>query len=951
MSTGVKMLRARGISGAEAKLEELVQRYSGNPLALKLVADTAHSLFAGDIDMLIGEAPVFGDIYDVLNEQISRLSPLEDEILTWLAIEREPVTSQTILDDLAIQPHKSQLLEALRSLYFRSLLEQALPQRSGKRKGVPRYTLQNVVMTYATSRLVEAVCQEILSGVANLLQQYALLKAHTKEYIQESQRRLLLEPVAQWLVNRLGKAGAVKKLHQLLETVRAEPALTLGYAGANILHLLVAVGEELHGTDFSRLTIRQADLRAVILHNVSFKGSDLRGSIFRDTFSLVINLVFSPDGQFLAAGTADRSITLWRLHEYQPHLIIQRPAGFDLAIAFSPDGQVLAGGGNDHIIRLWDAATGKEIRSLDGHSGQVTAVCFSPDGSSLYSSSDDLTIRVWDVNSGQLLRQIPTPGNIILTLAVSPDGQFLAGGGYDGNVYLWGALLGKLIHQLSSDQEKKIKTIAFSPDGDTLAAGGEDNEVHLWHVKSAEKFVSLREHNNFVLSVAFHPDGTTLASGSADKTVRLWDWRQGHSLRVIHGSANWVTSVAYSPDGAIIAGGGYDRTIRLWQSHNGHLLHALQGSLRNVNEVVYSPDGSLIASASFDQPVRLWDAHNGRLLHLLQGHRGSIRRLVFSPDGHTLAVSGDGHALRLWDPQTGKLQQSLATNGNFVRSLAFSPDGNLLAAGIGLGYGTLMVWETDTGRVILRQPDVRTSLELSFCFTSDGRFLAYSDSSHVIRITNINDDTNCFTLTGHEAPIELLRFSPNFSFLVSQDKDGNLTIWHVGEDGSIKPQTQLQGNNAKVDTWNLVFSPDSQRVAFQIDGDYLGIVDINDGQLCCTVKESLYGERCLAFSADGELLITSSDGGNLRLWDVETGACRRTLQESVVGTIDVNPRDGRVASGGDDGVIRIWDIQTGICDLSLTPSGPYDGMDISGAAGLSPAQVATLEALGAVTRQ
>ena len=948
---GIDMLRAQGIDGSDETLAEIVHLYSGNPLALKLVVDTAKNLFAGDIDLLMEETAVFGDIHDVLNEQFSRLTPLEDGILTWLAIEREPVTAQTILDNLALRPHKRQFLEALRSLYFRSLLEQAQGARQNEPAAAPHYTLQNVVREHATSRLVEAVCQEISANAVNRLQQYALLKAQTKEFIQESQRRLLLEPVAQWLEDHLGKAGAVNNLQRMLETVRADPALATGYVGANILNLLLALGEELHGYDFSYLPIRQADLRAVILHNVSFKGSDLSGSIFRDTFSLVKNVAFSPDGQLLTAGASDGSITFWRLLKYQPHLIIQRGSGYDIAVAFSPNGQVLVGGGNDHEIRFWDVATGSMLRRLSEHSGMVMSVCFSPDGSTLFSSSEDLTVAIWDVHSGRVLRQIPTPGNIILALEVSPNGQLLAGGGYDGTLYLWETHSGTFVRSLGRDLTEKIHTLAFSPDGDLLAAAGEDNEIHVWHVNSGEKVVSLHGHTNMVLSIAFHPDGTTLASGSADKTVRLWDWRQERTKRVFPGSTNWVTCIAFSPDGTIIAAGGYDRKVRLWQYQSGDLLHALQGSLKNVNEVTFSRDGGLIASASFDQPVRLWDAHTGHLLHLLQGHSGSIRRLVFSPDDSTLAVSGDDKVVRLWDTQTGKLQQIFVVNDSFVRTLVFSPDGKLLAAGVGLGYGKLFVWEIATRRLLLSKEDVRTSLEYSFSFSPDGRFLAYSDSSYALCIINVRDDVVCRTMPAHNAPVELVRFAPNGSLLVSQDRNGELYVWQVAVDGSIVPIIEFQGKDANADIWNLAFSRDCKMLAFQIDSDTVGVLDMNDGRLYCSLETGLYGECCLAFSHENDALITSGDDGRIRVWNVESGECLHTLQEGVLGVIDMNPDGFRLAGGGDDGVIRIWNIQTGSCDLSLTPSGPYDGLDITGAVGLSPAQAATLEALGAVTQQ
>ena len=71
--------------------------YSGNPLALKIVAETIVDLFGGEIGLfLAGGTLIFGSITDLLDEQFARLSALEQSVLCWLAIAREPVT----LDEL-----------------------------------------------------------------------------------------------------------------------------------------------------------------------------------------------------------------------------------------------------------------------------------------------------------------------------------------------------------------------------------------------------------------------------------------------------------------------------------------------------------------------------------------------------------------------------------------------------------------------------------------------------------------------------------------------------------------------------------------------------------------------------------------------------------------------------------------------------------------------------------
>ena len=65
---GLQLLRERGVIAPSASLETLVERYSGNPLALKLVADTVRDLFGADVNAFLrGGTPLFDDIRGVLD--------------------------------------------------------------------------------------------------------------------------------------------------------------------------------------------------------------------------------------------------------------------------------------------------------------------------------------------------------------------------------------------------------------------------------------------------------------------------------------------------------------------------------------------------------------------------------------------------------------------------------------------------------------------------------------------------------------------------------------------------------------------------------------------------------------------------------------------------------------------------------------------------------------------
>lgn len=59
-----------------------------------------------------------------------------------------------------------------------------------------------------------------------------------------------------------------------------------------------------------------------------------------------------------------------------------------------------------------------------------------------------------------------------------------------------------------------------------------------------------------------------------------------------------------------------------------------------------------------------------------------------------------------------------------------------------------------------------------------------------------------------------------------------------------------------------------------------------------------------------------------------------------------HPNNQIVASGSQDQSIRLWNIQTGKCQQILQVARLYEGMNITGAKGLTSAQKVTLQALG-----
>src|SRR5437588_6179507 len=89
------LLADKQLAGTDADWTELIARFGGNGLALKVVGESIRQVLDGDIAAFLqqaGSSSIFGGIRRLLAEQIERSSALEQKLLRVLAVEREPVS-------------------------------------------------------------------------------------------------------------------------------------------------------------------------------------------------------------------------------------------------------------------------------------------------------------------------------------------------------------------------------------------------------------------------------------------------------------------------------------------------------------------------------------------------------------------------------------------------------------------------------------------------------------------------------------------------------------------------------------------------------------------------------------------------------------------------------------------------------------------------------------------
>jgi WD40 repeat protein len=127
------------------------------------------------------------------------------------------------------------------------------------------------------------------------------------------------------------------------------------------------------------------------------------------------------DDKILATAGSDETVRLWDLSTGQPlKKYCRADSSFSvmLNLAFSPDGRTLASSSLDNTIWLWDVSSDRPLgKPLLGHLGPVFSVAFSPDGKTLASGSEDKSIRLWDIDPVSWISRTCTLVNRNLSLA------------------------------------------------------------------------------------------------------------------------------------------------------------------------------------------------------------------------------------------------------------------------------------------------------------------------------------------------------------------------------------------------------------------------------------------------------------------------------------------------------------------------------------------------------
>ncbi len=449
---------------------------------------------------------------------------------------------------------------------------------------------------------------------------------------------------------------------------------------------------------------------------------------------------YSPDGDWLATGSTDGHVRVYRASTMKLHQLLPGIGGSGgvVDLSWHPDSQRIAvAADNDKTLRIW-TIQGRLLLEELTHEGYVSSVAWTFDGSRLICGGRDrLELRNPD---GRLLKQLiddpQIPGCDRGNISVSPNSQRFVCWHQDA-ARIWNAETSKVEHTIDlACTSSSLSRIRWSKK-DQIFLGLSDRLV----ICGSDGKVQTDLKSESLCAAAWRPDGENLTIWRDD----LYDLNpeSGESTpandRIFLSAASGMipTAIDWSPDGQhlVIAAG----CLAVCNEELNKIEFNSGTTVSKVSGISLNPSGTQIASISdFENGVRIWSS-SGTAQHAMSLNESLYEtRVAWSPDGRHIAVlSLIPGRLHIGEPE-GRLRE---VDGRYS-TFGWSPDGTQLVTGTPNGQILIL----DKNGQTLHSIDTGESSGVNVGWSKQGMLVAHV-GKRVLRIRPDSAESKVSLLT------------------------------------------------------------------------------------------------------------------------------------------------------------------------------------------------------------
>lgn len=239
----------------------------------------------------------------------------------------------------------------------------------------------------------------------------------------------------------------------------------------------------------------------------------------------------------------------------------------------------------------------------------------------------------------------------------------------------------------------------------------------------------------------FPQSGHLFLTCSMDSKVKLWEFYKGRRcIRTYSGHSQGVRDVSFNRNGSEFLTASYDRYIKLWDTESG----ACKAKFTNKKIpycVVFNPDEdkqNLFICGTSDKKILCYDTRSGEIVQEYDRHLGAVNTVTFVDRNRRIVSTSDDKSIRAWE------------------------------------------WDIPVDFKYIADPTMHSMPAVTL--SRNGKYLAFQSMDNQIKIMEPLANfrwKNKKTFRGHMVAGYAcgLDFSPDMSYMISGDANGNLVVW------------------------------------------------------------------------------------------------------------------------------------------------------------------------------